>query len=520
MKSCLIEPLGVILDFEEKVKIPLGLLVLGSILEANGHEVKIVDFSLITQRKRLKADNNFYLNAARIIANSEADILGFTSMCNSYPVALGIAQECKKNNPEYKVIFGGPQATFVDVETLKNFPFVDIIVRGEGEVTIAELMYKLERKETLRGVKGITYREGNKIIRNEDRELIRDLDTLPFPAYHLISVEEYWGKNSKEFVLPIETGRGCPFNCIFCSSALMWQRRFRLKSPERILQEIRLLKQKYKIKTFNLIHDTFTVNKLTTVKFCTLLAKSQLHIEWQCTTRVDCVDADLLARMSESGCRRIFYGIESGSAKIQENIEKKLNLQNALEVIKNTAEKGIAPVVSFIIGFPEGTIADLNNNLKFAIECISVGARGFGLHILAPLCGTTLFKRYKDKLLFTNCISNVSLLWPIKILKNRIRWIKRYPEIFSSFYNIKPTNLSIKLLFEIQEVFFQFSHLFIVEKDFLIIYKKLKLQPLDLFWEWKKWVKKEKKVKNICGIKKEKTLGYFIEFLIKKKIRA
>lgn len=516
MKVCLIEPGGY---YEERVEVPYTLLMLGAALEPNVTEVKIVDLALEVRQGRVIADGELSRNAAKLIAGYGAEILGFAGMGSSYPVVLGIAEEYKKIKPESIIIFGGPQATFVDLETLKNFPFVDIIVRGEGELTIVELIDKLENGEPLSGVKGITYREGGEIVRNEDRGLIEDVDTLPFPAYHLLPMDEYWEVNADDerFALCIEGGRGCPYRCAYCPSTVLWRGRFRPKTPERILREVKFLKEKYGINTFRFLDDAFTIDRTRVEKICDLFIKNRLGVNWVCSTRTDHLDSDLLETMKEAGCSDIFYGVETASTSVQKDIRKGLDLENTYRVIEKTVEEGIFATVSFIIGFPGETEADLNNTLNFAIDCgnFSTGKVMVQAHLLALFPGTELFDKYKDRLEYSGSFSDMGTLIYEEELKERIGWIREYPLLFSVFYNVGSENFSTQALFEIRDLLLNLILLFDMEKMFLAIYRRLGIEPLDFFEKWKEWMEEEKGITYSHESKLKNLRGFFAEFLIK-----
>jgi hypothetical protein len=189
--------------------VPLGLVSLASAVERS-HGAVITDLCLHLERGDIDLSEAGYRRAAALIMARGKRVLGFTSMCNSYPAALAMARECKRLDPDCVVIFGGPQASAVDRETLEAFPFVDIIVRGEGEETLPELLTALAAREPLNGVAGITFRAGDAVVSTESRLAIASLDDLPFPNFRLVpDLEQYFaGQEVKEAA--IEAGRGCP----------------------------------------------------------------------------------------------------------------------------------------------------------------------------------------------------------------------------------------------------------------------------------------------------------------------
>src|SRR5215472_11262265 len=197
---------------------PLGVLSLAAVLEERGLHPEVVDF------------NRF---AASYFRDRQFDFVGFSSVCSSYPVTLRIACEVKRRQPYSIVAFGGPQASAVDVATLEAYAPIDLVVRGEAEETLPQLLEALDQGGLLDDIPGITFQHDGKIVRNPDAAGITDLDTLPFPAFHLLPDME-----TCRF-MPLELGRGCPFSCTFCSTNDFFRRRFRLKSPARMLEEMR-----------------------------------------------------------------------------------------------------------------------------------------------------------------------------------------------------------------------------------------------------------------------------------------
>ncbi len=473
------------------VNFQIGLLSLGAILEKNNHKVKIIDLAWFINKKKLAIDNNFHINAAKIITEQKIDILGFNSRCDSYPSVLNIAKKCKELNPNCIIIFGGPQATLVDIETIKEFPFVDIVIRGEGESIFPELLECLKKKQDLRNVPGITYKKNGRVIRNKENIFSEDLNSLPFPAYHLM--DEYTGNNSlsSDCRIYISIGRGCPYNCAFCCNSLIYKRTLRLKSPQKIIDETLFLKEKYGVNRFILGQDSFLANREYVEKICELLVQKNINIKWGCSSRVDDIDHELIKKMSIAGCDGIYFGIESGSLKVRESIQKNINISRFPDILKECNKYNISTVASFIIGFPEEKKEDLNATLKLALECRQLNCFS-QLHLFAPMPGTRLLERYKKRLIFTGRWSNMSD-GPMARLQDNLNLIKKYPLIFSIFYEIRPRYLPLDLPYEIANVFFSIIFLFPIT-SYLII-KELKFTPLELLQAWKIYIKKLKKRK-------------------------
>jgi len=479
------------------VDFDVGLLSIAAILEKYRHSVEIIDLAWLIRQGRLSVDNNFHTNVARLIIKQGSDVLGFNTRCDTYPFVLNIATRCKKINPRAAIILGGPQATFTDIDTLKAFPCVDIIVRGEGELTIVELMKKLEGKQDLKDINGISYRQDGRIIRNKNRELIRDLDTLPLPAYHLM--EKYLSCEDKLLLrnlrIYIQVGRGCPYRCTFCLSSLMYYNQCRIRSPQNIIKEVVFLNRRYKINKFVFGHDHFLVNRKIVKKICNLLLQEKMNIDWVCSSRTDAIDSELLKKMSGSGCKGICFGIESGSMRLQKLIQKNLDLSFTSKLITECRRYNISPRLCFIIGFPEEKSKDINKTLELILKNY-VSHEKFiriKLHLLAAIAGTALFKKNKNRLVFTGFWSDMSEGLTAH-LKENLDLIKKFPSLFSNFYIIRPKYLPLSLPYEAVNTFERLIYTYPL--SFYIAIKDLHFYPLEFLHKLKKWAERKKLINN------------------------
>jgi B12 binding domain/Radical SAM superfamily len=413
---------------------PLGILSLAAVVERRGITPRILDlnrlhfeYSWPTPHQYRRMD--FCSFAVQELSSFEFDVVGLSTMCSTYPLSLRIARELKQVRPSAVVVLGGPQASVVDTSTLKAFSFVDIIVRGEAEETFPRVLDAFEGKDQLKNVPGITFRDCGKVIRNANAPVIQDLDSLPLPAFHL-----YPGMEKGRYI-PLELGRGCPFACTFCSTNDFFRRRFRLKSPARLLEEMTFLEQSYGINRFDLVHDMFTVDRRKVIDFCEALLGSGKEFGWTCSARTDFVDDDLLALMSEAGCRGIFFGIETGSPRMQKIIDKRLDLDEATRVVESTGKHAIPITVSMIDGFPQEERQDLEASVDFLMQCARFDHVHPQMNILAPLAETPLHTQYRDQLVLDDVFSGMSHQgWSQDAADREL--IASYPEIFPNFYGI------------------------------------------------------------------------------------
>ena len=241
---------------------------------------------------------------------------------------------------------------------MASFPFVDLVLRGEAEHTLPLLLDQLEGERRLDQVPGLSYRVDAQTRRNSNAPVIENLDALPSPAYHL--TDDLHGVDTAA----LELGRGCPFACTFCSTNDFFRRNFRLRSPGRVLRDMRMIAARYSIRNFELVHDMFTVDRQRVAAFCEAMIASGDGFTWSCSARTDCVDEELLELMARGGCRGIFFGVESGSERMQKIIDKGLDPRRAEQIIDATEQLGIQSTVALITGFPDETWEDLRQTIR------------------------------------------------------------------------------------------------------------------------------------------------------------
>jgi radical SAM superfamily enzyme YgiQ (UPF0313 family) len=464
---------------------PVGILSLAAVLEAKGLQPEVVDlnrvyFSWLQDSNRDKPD--FCRVAGNYFAGSDFDgfdFFGFSTVCSSYPLTLRIAAEVKRAHPQSVVVLGGPQASVVDVSTLRAFPWIDLVVRGEAEQTLPDLVDALGGHASLTAIPGITFRreEDGEIVRNPDAPLIMDLDALPFPAFHLFPDVRFSG------YFPLELGRGCPFSCTFCSTNDFFRRRYRLKSPAHMIGEMRRVRETYGISSFELVHDMFTVDRKRVVEFCEALLESKEQFTWGCSARTDCIDEELISLLAKAGCRGIFFGIESGSPRMQKIIDKGLELNDSAERVSSCDKFKIKTAVSLMAGFPEETMADLRQTAAFFVDSLRYDHADPQLSILAPLAGTPIQKLHKDSLLLNDDVADMSYRgWPQEADDHAM--IAGHPGIFSSFYSVPLPYLEHEFLKELRDFLLSGQRAF---RRLLLGLHQDSGNIVDVFEQWRKW---------------------------------
>jgi len=349
---------------------PMGILYLATSLSENNYEVSLLD----------QFARGYSINQTlKWIKNEDPDILGFSTITTAGTgiTSSQIAKEVKeKINPNIKILFGNYHATFNDTRILNKYPFIDACVRGEGERTMVEIAEKLEKGKNFEDIRGVTYRNDDRVIRNEDRPLIENLDELPFPNRELLGNVEYKSRVEGldmalgKFTSAISS-RGCAYRCSFCSSSRFWNK-WRPRSPENIVEELSLLDdQGYENLLW--VDDNFTINKKRIMKLSNLIRKEKIDIKWMAEGRVTQSSKELLTAMKLMGCKVISYGIESGSQRVLDWYNKQINLNQVYNAIKTSKKVGFDIVIgNFILGAPietrEEIIQTLNLSLKLDID--------------------------------------------------------------------------------------------------------------------------------------------------------
>jgi len=332
-----------------------------SVLKKENYDVKIIDQAAMGLDLQ---------EIVKWVKKVDPDVIGFSTLTTSGSgiSAAVTAKEVKKWNPNIKIVFGNRHATVNDNRILKKYPEVDICVRDEGEYTFLELVSAFENNASLKGIRGITYRNDGSIIRNEKRELIDDLDALPFPDRDSLNFIyrvsygniELVSEKSASFV----SSRGCPYQCTFCYGKRNVG--YRTRSIENILKEIQYLENEgYKSIIF--VDDNFTVSKKKVIKLCKLMRKNQIEMNWFCEGRVNQVSDEMLREMRLANCRTLYYGVESANQRILDYYRKEITPAQSILAVKKARKAKIPFVISsFVVGAPGETFREIYNTLKFA----------------------------------------------------------------------------------------------------------------------------------------------------------
>lgn len=353
---------------------PLGILSIASYLETIGHKVKVID----VHAERLSEEE-----LRRRLRKAKPAWIGISVLTNMVIPAHKIARCCKEELKNCTVVVGGVHAEVMPERMLRNSA-IDRVVRGDGEEAMKELMEGVPLDE----IDGISFREGDRIVHNQARKINMDLDKYPFPAYHLVNLDNYFPAAGSYRDLPainMLATRGCPGQCVFCNSA---RTVLRTRSAKRLADQITLLREKYNIRQIQFYDDTFTVLKRNVLELCRILKERNLDIHWLAFIRGDTFSEEMAAAMKAAGCHQVKIGVETGSRKIAENIGKPISKERYKKAVRIAHKYKLEVNGSFIVGNIGETVETMQETLDFAKELdIDI----FRLSINTPYPGTALY---------------------------------------------------------------------------------------------------------------------------------
>lgn len=399
MKVVLVDPRMIFYPW-----VNVGILYIAAYLEKYGYEVVYIDTN---PKEELDS-------IAKKIIDLKPDIIGFSVTSPQIGLASRIAK-CIKDHIAVDIVLGGYHPTVCYEEILNNNPEIDYIVVGEGEVTFKELCDARQSElsgEDLCKIAGLALRINNEIRFTGNRAFIEDLDALPFPGRHLLSSEWYFAP--KEGVIGakavrttnVSTSRGCPYRCRFCSHTRIWRNKVRRRSPQNVIDELTHLREVYDVDSVIFFDDIFTLNREWVFDFCNLLIEQNWeNFVWECYSRVDTVDEEILTIMKKAGCFIINYGVESGSPAILKKINKKITPEQIENAFNLSKKVGIATFAFIIVGSPGETMEDVKLT-KQLLKKIQPDCARFVFAI--PFPGTEFYDEMAAKGIFEGYDSFIS----------------------------------------------------------------------------------------------------------------
>lgn len=391
--------------------LPLGLLYIAAVLDKEGYKVEILDAFMRSPSFRKIGDvmevGMPFEKIKEEIQRRKPDIVGvanpFTCQVKN---AARVANIVKEVDSSILTVVGGPHVTVVPVEFLKEAKNFDVAVIGEGEYTMLDIAKFFEGRKKIDAVQGIAYRKGEKVMLNPRRPFIKNLDELPYPAYHLVEMEQYLNPKKIEYrsfqkrAISMITSRGCPFNCSFCSVHLHMGRIFRAHSADYVVNHIEYVVNNYRVKTIYFEDDNLTLDIKRFEEICDKIIEKGIRISWETPNgvRPDRLTPTLLEKMKRSGCQSVFFGIESGDQYVLDKIiDKSLKLNDVIRVAEICKELGIKTGAFYIIGFPGEKKENMMKTVELALTLKKEFDVGMHLFIATPLYGTRLYEECVKK---------------------------------------------------------------------------------------------------------------------------
>jgi anaerobic magnesium-protoporphyrin IX monomethyl ester cyclase len=370
------------------LSVPTGLCYIAAMLRKNGIDVSIVDAEAL--KTGIK-------ETAELVASKFPTIVGIACKTLWIINAHALASTLKQIIPDAVIVAGGNHATAVPKETLAEYPAFDYLVIGEGEITFLELVKHLDASAPVDEINGIAYRGADGIVITERRERIKDLDALPFPAFDLLPLplKDYQASLLQVDRVPaveVIYSRGCSGKCTFCDRSV-FGREITWHSPAYIVDAIETLYRDHDIRGFMINDDNFFINKRRLNETLDLLIEKNLNLKFTCSSRVDCVDLEILKKAKRAGCTRVMYGVETGSSKIWKMMNKKINRDKVIKAVALTKQARLKSTAFIILGFPGETEETLNETVALtkALDFDDIGPFFF-----TPLPGSEIFPKITD----------------------------------------------------------------------------------------------------------------------------
>ena len=336
---------------------PLGPLDVAAALESAGVEVDFRDYQTVKGATVFSG-----IPLADFLDNHER-ILAISCFVDTLPAVIEATRYLHKTRPDTRIILGGPGPTGAG-RILELYPWIEAVVRGEGEETIKEWADRENRRvSSILPIAGMTYRENGRIVAGPDRQRITDLDALPKPAYHLIDFSKYR-------ISRVVTTRGCAYRCTFCDVTALWGNRSVYRDLDTVIDEIVSLSQRVGHNVVGIVDDTFVQDRKRVRDFCEKLVARREDVVWSCFSRINLMSEELSELMARAGCRSVFYGIDSGSPVVAERTHKMVRPESVLPVVEFSAKLFDSVEASFIWGYPFEEFDDFKMTVDLAAECL------------------------------------------------------------------------------------------------------------------------------------------------------
>lgn len=356
---------------------PYSLLQIASLLRGRQHEVELIDAN---------GEDISYPTFESLISKKDYDAIIFRFTPTTFDWDMKVTTISKKYSDAYTIGICWTLNSFTK-DVMNEAENLDIYLRHEYESVTTELIDTLSISTDLSNVNGIAYRNNGEMKITGDAQPIKNYDDIHTPAYDLLKSFDYYYENTRHgqpFTI-MYTSKGCPYSCIYCTVA---NTKWKARSAESVIEELRYLKQNYNIKTVTFFDETFTINKKRVEDICQKMIDEKMGIKWYCNSRIDLLDKQLVEKMKSAGCRAICMGIETGSQKIIGEVNKKVSVEKAADIIKMVKSTGIKAYCSFVIGLPGENWDTVNETIEFVKNTLPTGAQ---FNVAAPYPGTKLY---------------------------------------------------------------------------------------------------------------------------------
>lgn len=424
------------LNASPEVSPPLGLCTLAAWLKHEQHEVRILDLDLEI-KQRPDGQRSYQRLLENTVREFAPQAVGITSMYNNSLQAERLAKTVKSVDDSIATIGGGSHFGALGQQSLRRLPEMDFVIEGEGEQALSGLLAALEHGRPVDQTPRLHYRQSGQVRSNPAAPLM-PLSTLP-PMWselgRTIDLKRYAQtvpKEAQRKAIYIEAGRGCPFACTFCATAPFWERKYRVKTPAQIIDEMRFLYEEYGYNGFMLVHDLLTADKKFINAFSEAMMEARLPVEWMANHRTDIDLRGLLPKMKTAGCWAMFFGIESASPRLQKEFRKGLKPDGVVSTIRGLSDLGIASTCSFVIGFPSEARAELSASIAMGAELKVIGAGLVQFHRLrtwppAPLSRAHLPSKFD--------VDSLRIEYPfVDVPPEDVSVIENDPEFFAGYF--------------------------------------------------------------------------------------
>ena len=378
---------------------PPGLLRLGGALRDAGHQPALEDLAHRLATGALEPGDGLAASAARLLEErGRPDLLGLSVMGATLPIALEITRILRGAWPDVPILLGGPGGNGTDTAIIERFPWIDAVVRGEAEVTLVEMADALASGGDPFAADGLTFRgPDGRALKTQDRAMLKDLDQLPDYAWDLVppirAYKEVTGED--DGLVPLDSGRGCVYDCSFCPIGRTWSRRSRPLPADRLVREVASLRGIPGAKRAYLCHDIFGADRRHALAFTQGMLDAGVTVPWEVRARADHLDAELLQQMGRAGCDRVLLGIESASPSVRARNQKGMREDiDLLRVVDDCAAAGMTAILSLILGLPGETDEDLDASLTFCAQAALRAGVNLSLHLVNPQPGCALGEEF------------------------------------------------------------------------------------------------------------------------------